>query len=72
MAESMFHLETDASKVAVVALVERLRARGYGLLDIQQQTGATAIFRPALLPRAEYLRRLAGVVDVPREFRGAA
>lgn len=63
MAESMFHRETDAGKVAVLALVERLRARGYGLLDIQQQTGATAIFRPVLLTRAEYLRRLKGALQ---------
>ena len=36
--ESMFHHETDASKVALVALVERLRARGYVLLDTQWVT----------------------------------
>ena len=36
--ESMFHRETDASKVALVALVERLRARGYVLLDTQWVT----------------------------------
>ena len=72
MAESMFHHETDASKVAVVALVERLRARGYLLLDIQQQTGATAIFQPVMLRRSEYLRRLAPAVAVERVFREAA
>src|SRR5206468_2123420 len=36
--ESMFHRATDASKVALVALVERLRARGFVLLDTQWQT----------------------------------
>ena len=37
--ESMFHRETDASKVALVALVERLRSRGFMLLDTQWVTG---------------------------------
>src|SRR5262249_47917496 len=36
--ESMFHRETDASKVALVALVERLQSRGYTLLDTQWVT----------------------------------
>ena len=38
MAESMFHRATDASKVALVALVERLNARGFALLDVQYLT----------------------------------
>ena len=36
--ESMFHRDTDASKVALVALVDRLRARGFALLDTQWVT----------------------------------
>lgn len=68
MAESMFHLATDASKVAVVALVERLRARGFRLLDIQQKTGATSIFQPLLLSRGEYCGRLAAAVELERTF----
>ena len=36
--ESMFHRVTDASKVALVALVERMRSRGYRLLDTQWTT----------------------------------
>jgi leucyl/phenylalanyl-tRNA--protein transferase len=59
MAESMFHRVRDASKVAVVALVTRLRARGYRLLDIQYETKATSVFRPQKIPRADYLARLA-------------
>ncbi len=49
--ESMFHRATDASKVALAALVDRLRARGYCLLDIQWVTphleslGAVAVHR---------------------------
>lgn len=68
MAESMFHLATDASKVAVVALVERLRAGGFALLDIQQRTGATAIFQPRLLSRREYRDRLVPAVEQERRF----
>ena len=49
--ESMFHRVTDASKVALAGLVERLRARGYALLDVQWVTphlaglGAVAVHR---------------------------
>jgi leucyl/phenylalanyl-tRNA---protein transferase len=56
--ESMFHRETDASKVALVALVERLRARGYGLLDTQWVTPHLEQFGAVEIPRADYLRRL--------------
>lgn len=68
MAESMFHRETDASKVAVVALVERLRARGFVLCDIQYQTNATKIFHPVRVRRREYLARLARAVEQPVRF----
>ncbi len=56
--ESMFHKETDASKVALAALVERLRARGYRLLDIQWLTPHLARFGAVEVSRGEYLRRL--------------
>lgn len=68
MAESMFHRVTDASKVAVLALLERLRARGYALLDIQYETGATKIFRPLKLRRREYLARLEAALKLERSF----
>jgi leucyl/phenylalanyl-tRNA--protein transferase len=68
MAESMFHRVRDASKVAVVALVERLRARGFRLLDIQYETKATSVFRPLKIPRADYLERLAKAVALNRSF----
>ncbi len=58
-AESMFYRVRDASKVALVHLVERLRQRGYALMDIQQLTRHTAQFGAIEIPRAEYLRRLA-------------
>jgi len=66
--ESMFHRETDASKVALVVLVERLRAQGFVLLDIQWVTPHLARFGATEIPRDEYLIRLAGALDVRAIF----
>src|SRR6187402_2868 len=49
--ESMFHRETDASKVALVALVERLRMRGFTLLDTQWVTPHLEQFGAIEIPR---------------------
>ncbi|MEM6329777.1 MAG: leucyl/phenylalanyl-tRNA--protein transferase [Planctomycetota bacterium] len=67
-AESMFHTVTDASKVALVRLVERLNRRGYRLLDIQQWTEHTGTMGATEIPRTQYLRRLAEAVDLPIAF----
>jgi leucyl/phenylalanyl-tRNA---protein transferase len=72
--ESMFHRETDASKVALVHLVELLRADGDGdrrLLDVQWRTDHLASLGVVDIPRQEYLRRLrrALVLPLPRAFR---
>jgi len=67
-AESMFHHVRDASKVALVALVDRLRSRGYGLMDIQQLTRHTAQFGAIEIPRNEYLRRLAAALRADVTF----
>lgn len=56
--ESMFTRVTDASKVALVALVERLRERGFTLLDTQWITPHLARFGAIEIPRDEYLRQL--------------
>ncbi|HUW81707.1 MAG TPA: leucyl/phenylalanyl-tRNA--protein transferase [Phycisphaerae bacterium] len=56
--ESMFHRVTDASKVGLVVLVERLTQRGFCLLDVQFHTPHLARFGVQEIPRAEYLRRL--------------
>ena len=56
--ESMFTRVRDASKVALVHLVERLRQRGYCLFDIQMLTEHTARLGAIEIPRSEYLRRL--------------
>lgn len=56
--ESMFSWRRDASKVALVALVERLKARGAVLLDTQFITAHLAGFGAREVPRTEYLTRL--------------
>jgi leucyl/phenylalanyl-tRNA---protein transferase len=61
--ESMFHRATDASKIALTALVDRLRARGFTLLDIQWVTPHLEQFGAIEIPRSEYLKRLATAVD---------
>lgn len=66
--ESMFHRVSDASKVALCALVERLRARGYRLLDIQWVTPHLARFGAIEIPRAEYLARLEDAMAVECRF----
>lgn len=58
MAESKFHVDRDASKIALVALVERLRARGFELLDVQYMTPHLARLGAVAFSRREYLRRL--------------
>lgn len=68
--ESMFHHETDASKVALMALVARMRERGMSLLDIQWVTPHLAQFGAVEIPREEYLIRLSDVVDAPCVFAG--
>jgi leucyl/phenylalanyl-tRNA--protein transferase len=66
--ESMFHRETDASKVALVDLVERLRTRGFRLLDVQWTTAHLARFGAVEIPRREYLRRLRVALQVGCSF----
>jgi leucyl/phenylalanyl-tRNA--protein transferase len=66
--ESMFHRATDASKVALVVLVERLRDRGFVLLDTQWQTPHLVQFGTMEIPRREYLRRLKQAISLPCAF----
>jgi leucyl/phenylalanyl-tRNA--protein transferase len=56
--ESMFSLERDASKVALVALIERLKQGGFLLLDTQFVTAHLKQFGAIEIPRATYLARL--------------
>lgn len=64
--ESMFHRVPDASKVALVGLVEFLRADGEDrLLDVQWTTDHLASLGAVDVPRAEYLRRLQRALERP-------
>lgn len=67
-AESMFYRVSEASKLALVQLVEHLRERGYRLLDIQQLTPHTSRFGAREISRRDYLKRLAAAIDLPVTF----
>ena len=66
--ESMFHRATDASKVALVVLVERLRDRGFTLLDTQWQTPHLTQFGTCEIPRKDYLRQLRAALALDCRF----
>lgn len=67
--ESMFSHVTDASKVALVYLVERLRRGGFALLDTQYIVGAHMLqFGAIEISRAEYQRRLRAALAVEAVF----
>ena len=63
--ESMFHRKTDASKVALVALVETLREKNFHLLDTQWMTEHLRQFGGYELPRREYLVQLQAALEAP-------
>jgi leucyl/phenylalanyl-tRNA--protein transferase len=64
--ESMFSRATDASKVALVALVEVLRARGFPLIDCQVRTPLLASLGARETPRRSFLREIAALVNYPQ------
>jgi leucyl/phenylalanyl-tRNA---protein transferase len=66
--ESMFHDITDASKVALCALVERLRARKFVLLDTQWLTPHLQRFGAIEISRRQYMHALSRAVSLTREF----
>jgi leucyl/phenylalanyl-tRNA--protein transferase len=66
--ESMFTRARDASKIALVYVVERLRQQGFVLFDIQMLTPHTARFGAVEIPRAEYLQRLRRALALPVRF----
>jgi leucyl/phenylalanyl-tRNA--protein transferase len=63
--ESMFHLEPDASKVALVDLCERLLRAGVILIDTQQPTEHMRTMGQVVVRRSEYLSVLAELRDLP-------
>lgn len=66
--ESMFSLERDASKVALVHLVARLKVGGFRLLDAQFITDHLAGFGAVEISRADYARQLAGAIADHADF----
>lgn len=66
--ESMWSKARDASKVALVALVERLRAGGFQLLDTQFITPHLATFGAYEIPRAEYKQLLTKALQCSASF----
>jgi leucyl/phenylalanyl-tRNA--protein transferase len=66
--ESMFTRERDASKVALVHLVARLRRGGFALLDTQFLTAHLARFGTIEIPRAQYHTLLARAISHEAEF----
>lgn len=66
--ESMFHRESDASKVALLHLFAHLRERGFRLFDTQVATAHTRRLGAVDIPRREYLRRLEQALAVRAEF----
>ncbi|HSD09543.1 MAG TPA: leucyl/phenylalanyl-tRNA--protein transferase [Candidatus Binatia bacterium] len=67
-AESMFHRETDASKVALAELVERLARNGFVLLDVQFVTRHLASLGARAITREDYLARLRRAIAIDARF----
>jgi leucyl/phenylalanyl-tRNA--protein transferase len=71
--ESMFHRRTDASKVALAALTDRLRAYGFVLHDVQWLTPHLETLGARAIPREEYLSLLGRAVAIePHPLSGEA
>jgi leucyl/phenylalanyl-tRNA---protein transferase len=66
--ESMVSRATDASKVCLVALVDRLVERGFVLHDVQFLTPHLISLGATAIPRAQYERRLAEAIRLPCSF----
>ncbi len=66
--ESMFSTQSDASKCALVYLVERMTVRGYALLDTQYSTPHLASLGGIEISREEYLRRLDRALQLSCSF----
>ena len=66
--ESMFHRETDASKVALVELCDRVLEAGFRLIDTQEETPHLISLGQVLVRRADYLNALEVLRDRPAEL----
>lgn len=67
-AESMFHKVDNASKVALVKLMERLKEHGYELVDIQMLTPITEKMGGKLISRSEFLKKLRHAIQKQCSF----
>ena len=67
--ESMFHLERDASKVALMALVDLMRSSGMTLLDVQWNSEHLASLGVIDVSRSIYLSRLASATGLEADSR---
>jgi leucyl/phenylalanyl-tRNA--protein transferase len=67
-AESKFHRVTDMSKVALAHLVNRLRERGFALLEVQYLTKHLAQFGVVEIPHKEYMTQLRVALELECEF----
>ena len=70
--ESMFHTARDASKIALVHLVARLRAGGFRLLDTQFLTDHLKTFGAIEVPRRQYHKLLTAALAGEADFRALA
>jgi leucyl/phenylalanyl-tRNA--protein transferase len=66
--ESMFALKSDASKVALVGLVNRLKQKGFSLIDSQIHTQHLENFGAKHISRAEYIKKVKNALENPKEF----
>jgi leucyl/phenylalanyl-tRNA--protein transferase len=66
--ESMFSRKTDASKVALVALVEHLNKRQFMLLDTQWTTPHLRKFGAVDIPKADYIKKLNKAIKLEISF----
>jgi leucyl/phenylalanyl-tRNA--protein transferase len=67
--ESMFARRSDASKIAFAHLVQRLRERGYGLIDCQMSTRHLASLGAREIPRAQFTSLLARLTAQPDRWQ---
>ena len=66
--ESMFHLKTGASKVALAYTVARLKAGGFCLFDVQFMTEHLKRFGTIEIPQSEYLEKLEKALEITSDF----
>ena len=64
----MFSVRTGASKVALVFLIEHLKAKEFTLLDTQYITPHLQMFGAAEIPRKKYMELLRNAIDTAAKF----